>query len=85
MFFATYKQKKILQIVYSGKKFNDFFTEKATVLLQKNHILLRIKTLNSVISNNLSLKYQRFTPTGWKMEIYRGVKILVCGKNSVPL
>ena len=39
--------------------------------------------MTSVRSNNISLKYQRFTIVGFKDN--RDYKIRVCGKDSIPL
>ena len=41
------------------------------------------QTKYTVRSNNLSLKYQRFTPSGSKD--IGDLKFLVCDKNSIPL
>jgi len=46
-------------------------------------INLIFQTLNSIRSNNLILKYQRFSPEGWNK--YRNKTIWVCGNNSIPL
>ena len=43
-----------------------------------------VQTMNSVKSNNISLKYQRFTPSA-RLEIYGDCQIRICGKNSVSL
>ena len=43
---------------------------------------LIFQTINYVSSNSLSLKYQRFTPSGCK-DI--GIKNVILSKNSIPL